>query len=189
MWTNNKFQALVCSTILALIIAGIFPHNLRAKEHSSPGNPNDPVFRLFSLLDSKFNGKVDDFCVLADLVNDPKTPGQQLQRIIRIEYNKDRVFGKLSLHVRTVAQLTPEQLKAYSAKQTYDFAETDVAKFTKSETGSFGKPGDVFFEAASDGGPLTTAAVTAEVQAQFETFLTQYVLPALEKKAADGSGT
>jgi hypothetical protein len=161
---------------------------LGAKEKNLQVNPNDPTFRLFSLLDSKFNGKLDDFCVLADLVSDPKNPGQQLQRVIRIEYNKDRVFGKLSIHVRTVAPLTPDQLKAYTSKQTFDFAESDAAKFTKTDAGAFGRPGDVYFEAAPDGGALASASITSEVQAQYELFVTQYLLPALEKKAAGGSG-
>ena len=116
-----------------------------AKEKTSPTDPNDPTYRLFSLLDSKYNGKLDDFCVLADLMNDPKNPGQELQHVIRIEYNKDKAFGKLNLHVRTVAQLTPEQLKTYTPKQIFDFAETDTAKFTKSDAGSFGRTGDRLF--------------------------------------------
>jgi hypothetical protein len=180
---------MICSAVLTLLIFGGGLKHTSAKDKSSPTNPNDPTFRLFSLLDSKFNGKLDDFCMLADLVNDPKNPGQQLQRVIRIEYNKDKGFGKLSLHLRTVAQLTPEQLKAYSPKQTFDFAETDAAKFTKSEAGSFGRPGDVYFEASSDGGPLTTATVSSEVQTQYELLVTQYLLPALEKKAAGGGGS
>jgi hypothetical protein len=160
-----------------------------AKEKNSAPNANDPTFRLFSLLDSKYNGKLDDFCVLADLVSDPKNPGQQLQRVIRIEYSKDRAFGKLSIHVRTVAPLTPDQLKAYSPKQTFDFAESDSAKFTKTDAGSFGRPGDVYFEPSSEGGPLATVAVTSEVQSQYELIVTQYLLPALEKKAEGGSGS
>jgi len=187
MCTNRKIGALILGAVLALTVLGAGPHEVGAKEKLLSGNLNDPVFRLFSLLDSKYNGKVDDFCLLADLISDPKSPGSQLQRVIRVEYSKDRMFGKLSLHVRTVAQLTPEQLKAYSPKQIYDFAETDMAKFTKTETGLFGKPGDVYFEASSDGGPLTTVAITPLVQSQFESLISQYVLPALEKKPAEGS--
>jgi len=187
MKTGKRIPVIMCSAVLTLLLLGGSVERMGAKEKTSPTNPNDPTFRLFSLLDSKYNGKLDDFCMLADLVNDPKNPGQQLQRVIRIEYNKDKGFGKLSLHLRTVAQLTPEQLKAYTAKQTYDFAETDVAKFTKSDTGSFGRPGDVYFEASPEGGPLTTATVTSEVQTQYELLVTQYLLPALEKKAAGGS--
>ena len=152
-------------------------------------SPNDPTLRLYNLLDSKYNGKLEDFCVLADVVNDPKNPGQPQQHVLRVEYSKDRAFGKLNIHVRTVAQLTPEQLKTYSPKQIYDFAETDSAKFTKTDPGPFGRPGDVYFEPASDGGAMGTVTATPEVQAQYERFVTQYLLPALEKKAADGNGS
>src|SRR5579864_6237096 len=142
MRSRKRKLVVVSSAVLMLLVFGAGADRMGAKDRTSPTNPNDPTFRLFSLLDSKYNGKVDDFCMLADLINDPKNPGQQLQRVIRIEYNKDKGFGKLSLHVRTVAQLTPEQLKAYSPKQTYDFAETDIAKYTKSDAGSFGRQGD-----------------------------------------------
>jgi hypothetical protein len=49
---------------------------LGAKDKGSQGNPNDPTVRLYSLLDSKYNGKLEDFCVLADKIDDPKNPGQ-----------------------------------------------------------------------------------------------------------------
>jgi hypothetical protein len=162
---------------------------LGAKEKPPQINPNDPTVRLYDLLDSKFNGKLEDFCVLADVFNDPKNPGQTQQHVLRVEYGKERAFGKLNIRVRTVAQLSPEQLKTYSPKQIYDFAETDSAKFTKTDTGPFGKPGDVYFEPAADGGAMGTVAATPEVQAQYDRFVTQYLLPALEKKAADGNGS
>jgi hypothetical protein len=80
-------------------------------------------------------------------------------------------------------------MKAYNPKQVFDFGETDIEKFIKTDPGPFGKPGDVYFEPASEGGALATAAVTPEVQTQYEMFVTQYLLPALEKKAAEGSGS
>ena len=91
--------------------------------------------------------------------------------------------------MRTVGKLTPEQLKAYSPKQIYDYAEADSAKFTQTDPGPFGKPGDVYFESSSDGSTLGTVPVSPEVQAQYDTFVTQYLLPALDKKAAGGSGS
>lgn len=178
---------MLSASVLTLLISAGSGGDLRARERSSTTNPNDPTVRLYALLDTKYNGKLDDFCMLADLVNDPKNPGQQLQRVIRIDYNKDRGFGKLNLHVRTVAPLTPDQLKAYTPKQIYDFAEADASKFTKTDPGSFGKPGDVYFEAPSDGGALASTAVTQVVQAQYDAYITQYLLPALEKKDASGS--
>jgi len=162
--------------------------HLGAKDKGSQGNPNDPTVRLYNLLDSKYNGKLEGFCVLADVIADPRNPGQRQQHVISLEYNKDRGFGKLSIRMRTVAELTAEQLKTYTPKQTYDFGETDIAKFTKTDPGPFGKPGDVYFEPATEGGALASAIVTPEVQAQYELFVTQYLLPALEKKAADGNG-
>ena len=188
MRTTTRLRAITCGTILTLLILGSAVRT-DAKDKSSPSNPNDPTFRLFSLLDSKFNGKIEDFCVLADLISDPQNPGQQLQRVICLDYSKDRAFGKLNIHVRTVAPLTPDQLKTYTPKQTFDFAETDTSKYTKSDAGSFGRPGDVYFQAAPDGGPLTSASATPDVQSQYELLINQYILPALEKKASGESGT
>jgi len=190
MRTNTRTLLIIGSTVLTLLVlvsgdAG----RLGAKEKSTQVGPNDPTVRLYSLLDSKYNGKLDDFYVLADVYNDPKNPGQPQQHVLRVEYSKDRAFGKLNIHVRTVAQLTPEQLKAYTPKQIYDFADSDSAKFTKTDPGPFGKPGDVYFEPSPDGGAMGTVPVTPEVQAQYEGYVTQYLLPALEKKAAGGNGS
>ncbi len=126
--------------------------------------------------------------MLADLVPDPKNAGQQLQRVIEIDYGKDRAFGKLNLHVRTVAPLTADQLKTYTPKQDFDFAEEDSAKFIKSDAGSFGRPGDVYFEAPADGSALTSAPVSSQVQSDYDLLINQYLLPALEKKSAGGNG-
>src|SRR5271157_3222236 len=115
---------------------------------------------VFSLLDSKYSGKLNDFFLLADVVNDPKNPGQSQQHVLRVDYGKDRAFGKLNIHVRTVGQLSPDQLKTYTPKQVYDFAETDSAKFTKTDPGTFGRAGDLYFEPTSDGGAMGTATVT-----------------------------
>ena len=100
--------------VITLLHGGGSAGRLGAKEKNATVSPNDPTFRLYSLLDSKFNGKLDDFFVLADVFNDPKNPGQAQQHVLRVEYNKDRGFGKLNIYVRTVAQLTPEQLKTYT---------------------------------------------------------------------------
>jgi hypothetical protein len=181
---------MIVGTVFTLLVfGGGNAGRLGAKEKGSQIDANDPTVRLYTLLDSKYNGKLEDFCVLADVANDPKNPGQAQQHVLRVEYDKDRAFGKLRIYVRTVAQLTPEQLKTYSPKQVYDFGEADSAKFTKTDPGPLGKPGDVYFEASPDGGPLATVSVTPQVQAQYERYVTQYLLPALEKKAAGGSGS
>ena len=105
MKSQTKTYPKVGGTILALLVLGQVGR-LAAREKSSPTDPNDPTHRLFTLLDDKFNGKIEGFYMLADLVPDPKNAGQQLQRVIEIDYGKDRAFGKLNLHVRTVAPLT-----------------------------------------------------------------------------------
>src|SRR5579864_8416262 len=132
MRTHRGIVAIICGTVMGLLVlGGAGVQRLGAKDRVLQGDPNDPTYRLYSLLDSKYNGKLDDFCVLAGITDDPKNPGQSQQRVIRVTYNKDRGFGRLGIYLRTVAPLTPEQMKAYNAKQVYDFAETDVAKFTK----------------------------------------------------------
>lgn len=190
MRTNARTLVIIGGTVLTLLVLGSsHAGRLHAKDKGSQLNPNDPTVRLYNVLDSKYNGKLDDFFLLADMVNDSKNPGQTQQHVLCVDYKKDRGFGKLNIHLRTVAQLTPEQLKTYSPKQIYDFAETDTAKFTKTDPGPFGKTGDVYFEPSTDGGPMGTASVTPEVQAQYERFVTEYLLPALEKKAAGGNGS
>ncbi|MGD1104864.1 MAG: hypothetical protein ABSA59_22695 [Terriglobia bacterium] len=190
MRTSARTLIIIVGAVFTLLVlGGGNAGRLDAKEKASQISSNDPTVRLYNLLDSKYNGKLDDFFLLADVVNDSKNPGQPQQHVLRVEYNKDRAFGKLNLHVRTVAQLSPEQLKTYSPKQIYDFAESDSAKFTKTDPGPFGKPGDVYFEPFSDGGAMGTVPVTPEVQAQYERFVTQHLLPALEKKAAGGNGS
>jgi len=190
MRTKLRTLLIMGSTVLTLLVlTGTDSTGLGAKEKNSQINSNDPTFRLYNLIDSKYNGKLDDFCVLADTFNDPKNPGQTQQHVLRIEYLKDRPFGRLRIYVRTVAQLSPDQLKTYNPKEVYDFGETDSAKFTKTDPGPFGKTGDVYFEPTSEGGPLGTTPITPEVQAQYERYVTQYLIPALEKKAGGGNGS
>jgi hypothetical protein len=155
----------------------------------SSTDPNDPTHKLYALLDEKYNGKLDSFSMLADMVPDPQNAGQQLQRVIEIDYGKDRAFGKLNIHVRTVAPLTPDQLKAYTPKQIFDFAVADASKFIKTDAGSFGKPGDVYFQSAANDGALASVAVNSQVQTDYDTLVTQYLIPALEKKAAEGTAS
>lgn len=188
MRNDTRRFAIIAGAVLTILVwGGGNASRLGAKDKNPQVSPNDPTVRLYSLLDSKYNGKLDDFILLADVFNDPKLPGQPQQHVIRVSYSKDRAFGKLNIHVRTVAQPTPEQLKAYDPKQIWDYAETDTAKFTKTDPGPFGKQGDVYFEPASEGGALASVAVTPEVQAEYERLVTQYLLPALEKKAAGGN--
>ena len=190
MRTSARRLAIIAGTVLTLLVfGGGDAGRIGAKDKTPQVGPNDPTVRLYSLLDSKYSGKLNDFFVLADVVNDPKTPGQSQQHVLRVDYGKDRAFGKLNIHVRTVGQLSPEQLKTYTPKQIYEFGETDSAKFTKTDPGSFGRAGDLYFEAPPDGGALATTTTTPGVQALYERIVTQYLLPALEKKSADANGS
>ena len=103
---------LVSALFTLLMLGGINAGTLGAKDKKPSIGPDDPTVRLFALLDSKFDGKLKDFYVLADIFNDPNIPGKPQQHILSIEYDKSRVFGKLQIHVRTVGQPDPEQLKA-----------------------------------------------------------------------------
>jgi hypothetical protein len=190
MKTKAQAFGIAVGVVVTLLFLGTCNlGRLGAKEKTAPIGPSDPTFRLYSLLDSKYNGKLDDIFLLSDVTSDPKNPDQSQQHVLRVDYSKDRAFGKLIIHVRTVSQLTPEQLKAYSPKQIYDYAETDSAKFTKTDPGPFGRPGDVYFEPSADGGAMGTVTITPEIQAAYERFVSQYLLPILEKKAAAGSGS
>jgi hypothetical protein len=169
------------------VLGGINVGPLDAKDKKPSISPDDPTVRLYNLLDSKFGGKLKDIYLLADIFNDPKTPGQAKQHVLCLDYDKSRAFGKLQIHVRTVDQLTPEQLKTYTPKDVFVFAENDDEKFTKTDPGPIGMLGDVYLAPTEPGGPMGTATVTPEVQAQYDRYVRQYLLPALEKKAGAGS--
>ena len=144
-------------------------------------NENDPAYRLFQLLDATRAGKLTDFFVIADLYKNPQNPQDELQRIVRVEYDKNHAFGKLVLYSRSVAKMDPVQMSTYSPKQIYEFAESDMEKFTKTDPGPFGGKGDVYFH-ITDIGALSTAPITPEVQQTYDMLLTRYILPALGKK-------
>ena len=167
--------------LMALSLAGPWA-GAAAKEKAPAVSPDDPTLRLYQLLDAQYGGKLDDFCVLGDVFNDPKKPDHPEQHILRVEYDKNSVFGKLRIYVRIVDKLTPDQLKTYTPKQIYDFADTDSEKFTKTDPGSFGKSGDIYFLPSSEGGPLASTPVTDEARATYERYVTNFILPALQKK-------
>lgn len=187
MKNTSRILYVISGIALMILVLGGSAASLGAKEKTPQVGPNDPTVRLYNLLDSKYNGTLEDYCLLAGLIDDPKNPGQKQQNVLRIEYRKDRAFGKLRIYVRSVAQLSPAQLKTYTPKQIYDFAETDSSKFTKTDPGPFGRPGDVYFELAPDGGALAAVNVTPQVQAHYEHLVTEFLLPSLEKGAAGGN--
>jgi hypothetical protein len=177
---NNSQRGCIAGALVGLCIISTCSVSLHAK-HKGDSDQDSATVRLFQLLDSTRNGKLEDFYLLADLYKDPGKPDEQLRHVLRVEYDKSRAFGKLRLYVRSVGQMTDEQLSAYSPKQIYDFGEADLEKFVKTSTGSFGGQGDVYLRAGTDS-PLATAAVTDETRKEYETFLTEHILPALQKK-------
>ena len=154
-----------------------------AKEKNQSVDPNDVTLRLFQLMDETRNGKVADFFVLADIYKDKdsKDPNQEFQHILLVDYDKNRNFGKLNLHVRSVGKLDPDQLKTYTLKQIYDFGIDDLEKFVKTEPGQFGRTGDLYLRATSDL-PIATAPITEDTRKAYEFYLSQYLIPALQKK-------
>jgi hypothetical protein len=148
----------------------------RAKDKAV--DPNDPTLRLYDLLNTTRDGKMPDFFVLADVYSEQ---GKDFQHVLRAEYDKSRAFGKLRIYVRSVAKLAPEQLQSYTAKQVYDFGETDLEKFVKTDPGEFGKQGDIYLRGDAES-PLATAPITDATRKSYETLVAQYLLPALEKK-------
>lgn len=168
--------------LITLSLSGAWWGGAAAKEKPPLVSPEDPTLRLYQLLDAQYGGKLDDFCIIGDVFNDPKKPDHPEQHILRVEYDKNRAFGKLRIYVRTVDKLTPDQLKTYTAKQIYDYAETDSEKFTKTDPGYFGKTGDIYFLPVSEGGPLATAPITDGARSAYERYVTDFILPALQKK-------
>jgi len=153
-----------------------------AKEKVPVISPDDPTLRLYQLLDSQYAGKLEELCIIADAFKDPKNPDHELQHILKVEYDKNRAFGKLRIYVRNVDKLTPDQLKTYTPKQSFDFAEIDSEKFTKTDPGPFGRIGDVYFRPASESGPLATAPATDDTRSAYERYVNAFIIPALQKK-------
>jgi hypothetical protein len=179
MNTNSR----VAITALAMLaFAAICAGRLAPKEKIQPVSPDDPTLRLFQLLDSGYAGKLADYYLLADVFKSPKNPDQEEQHVLKVEYDKERGFGRLRIYVRTVDRPSPDQLKAYTPKQIFEFAEAESEKFSKTDPGSFGKPGDVYFRPLSEAGPLASAPISDETRTHYERFVTDYIMPALQKK-------
>lgn len=165
--------AVVCAALIGLPSAS-------AKRENPTVSPDDPTYQLYQILDNSYGGKLKEFYVLADVYNDPQQPENQLQHVLRVEYDKSHFFGRLRIQVRSVSKLTPAQLKTYNPKQIYDFGEQDEEEFAKIDPGPLGQKGDLFLRATS-AGPLAPAPVTAEVTKQYDSFIMEYILPALKK--------
>lgn len=155
---------------------------LLAKDKTAPVDPNDPTARLFQLLDDAHGGKLIDFYILGDTFTGKDSNDQpaDLQHVLMVEYDKARLFGRLTIHVRSVSKLAPEQLKTYTLKQIYDFGVDDSEKFSKTEPGQLGRSGDLYVAMTGDG-RVASAPVTDEVRKHYDFFLTQYVIPSVQK--------
>jgi hypothetical protein len=169
------------ATLLVVSWSGSNAQALLAKEKVAPVDANDSTYRLFQLLDTAHGGKLTDFYLIADVYKNPNKPSEELQHILRTEYDKDRGFARLNLYVRSVGKIGPEQMKTYTSKDFYEFGLVDQEKFMKTDPGPFGRLGDTYLRSDGDR-PLATAPVTDEVRKAYEFYLTQYLLPSLQKK-------
>lgn len=178
--TRNRFTLI---SLLAVCLAGVSLPALVAKDNNkAPAvDPNDPTVRLFQTADNSKGGKLADFYLLADVYKDPALPSEEAQHILKVDYDKAKLFAKLQIVVRSVGKIQPDQMKAYTAKEFFEFGLADQAKYMKTEPGPFGKPGDMYLVSTADR-PLASAAITDEVRTRYEVFVTQYLLPALDKK-------
>ena len=167
---------------MAVISFPTWPMPPQKRGKTQPVPSDDPTLKLFTLLDSSFAGKLADFYLLGDVYKGADHPDQELQHVLRVEYNKNVFFGKFKIDVRGIGKPTEEQLKIYSIQQFYD-GGSEAERFAKLEAGPFGREGDLYVYTKGDA-PLASAPITPEVQAEYQRLLTQYVIPALEKKKA-----
>ncbi len=167
--------------LFGMTLMGFLCASVWAREKNRSSDPNDPTIRLFELLDNSYEGKLPDFYLLGDTLKNASSPDEELQHVLRLQYDKNRTFGRMTLHVRTLKKMEPEQLKTYTAKQIYEFGEEDSEKFVKSDAGPLGKTGDMYLRANGDR-PLASAPITDEARKTYEQLLTQYLIPALQKK-------
>jgi hypothetical protein len=175
---NRKYLVVILAAATLLAIAT--PSAWAKKKHESV-NPDDPTYMLYQLLNESYGGKLADYYLLANLYPDPQDPSDQLQRVIRVDYDKDHFFGRFRIYVRSVGKLTPDQMKTYDAKQIYDFGESDDTKYEKIDPGELGGTGDLYLKASANG-PLVPAPVTDQARQDYDMLITKYLLPALRKK-------
>ena len=177
--TKGTARRLPLAIAVVVVACSANPALSYARQKGESVNPDDPTYQLFQLLDNSYGGKLTNFCLIADTYADPTHPGQMLQHVLQVDYDKDRFFGRFRIYVRGVSQLTPAQLKEYTPGQIYGFG-SDVAKFEKINPGPLGETGDLYFRATVDGA-LASAPITEDVTREYDLLLTQYVLPALDR--------
>jgi hypothetical protein len=174
---NRLKRRLNLSAVLCLGL-GIMVGPGRGLGSSHKADDNGLTSRLYQLLDKLPNSKLDDLYILADTYTDPS--GDQDRHVLRVDYDKSRAFGRLAIYVRSVGKMTPEQLATYTPQQIYDFGESDLMKFVKTDPGPFGERGDMYLE-SSESEPLHTTNITEAARKSYEFFVSQYIIPALEK--------
>ena len=168
-------------TALLLIAPWADTTNLYAKRKTGAVNPNDSTLRLFQLLDSSYGGKLADYYLLGDIYKDPQNPSEELQRVLRVDYDKKSAFGKLKIYVRSVGKLQPDQLKAYTPKMVFEFGVADAEKFIKTDPGPLGNADDLYLRSTDDR-PLASSPVTEDVEKAYDHLVADVLLPALQKK-------
>ncbi|MEJ2009797.1 MAG: hypothetical protein P8Z30_16860 [Acidobacteriota bacterium] len=176
---KGKCSVVFLAAISLLVVAA---PSLWAKKHKKAAfSADDPTYILYQLLDNSYGGKLSNFYLLANIHPDLQNPKVQLQRVLRVDYNKNQYFGRFRIFVRDVGKLTPAQLKTYDIKQIFQFGESNVEEFEKIDPGPLGGTGDLYLSATS-GGPLAPAPITDQVRQEYEMLITKYILPALKEK-------
>jgi hypothetical protein len=176
---RKKTYSVVIMAAVSLLAVAV-PSAWAKKKHVSV-SPDDPTYMVYQLLDDSYGGKLTDFYLLAGIYADPADPSSQLQRVVRVDYDKNRYFGRFRIDVRIVSKLTQAQLKTYDAKQIYRFGEADSMQFEKIDPGPLGGTGDLYLTATSNG-PLAPAQITDQASQEYDMLITKYILPALKKK-------
>ena len=179
MNTVRASNVVKLAVIGLLVLCGAYVAPAYARHKENLASPDDPTARLFQLLNHSYGGKLTDFRVIADTYANPTQPSQALQHVLQVNYDKSRFYGRLTISVRGVSQLTPGQLREYTPEEIFGFG-SDVAKFEKINSGPFGERGDLYFHPSAQGA-LAPAPVTDGVRRKYDLFLTRYILPALEK--------
>jgi hypothetical protein len=176
---KEKHSFIIVATIILVAVA--VPSAWAKRKKTRSGNPDDPTYKVYQILDDSYGGKLTDYYLLADLYADPQNPSNLLQHVIRVDYDKGRFFGRFQIYVRSVGKLTPDQMTTYNVKEIYDFGESDEAEFEKINAGPLGETGDLYLKAPANG-PLAPATLTDQASQEYEMLITKYLLPALQKK-------
>ena len=180
---KTEWNRLTMAILLSACLAGLFVGRVYSKDNDKtpPVDPNDPTLKFFQTADDTRGGKVTDLYLVADVYKDPAIPNEESQHILKVEYDKTKLFGKLQIVVRSVGKIHQDQMKAYTPKEFFEFGLSDQAKYMKSEAGPFGKPGDMYLMADANR-PLHSVPITDEIRKKYEDFVMGYLLPAVAAK-------